>query len=148
MSKALKCDHCKTCFDPSESKGEFTTFGDIFFQNGTKYKNQEISHRENGPTHLCPTCTLDFKYWFYKSKKPVEEQCTSSVHYTKTQTPMKFFDSQKNDLPPTASCASSKASDAARQMQIITEIDSIAQSVVHQLSDLAESFGLYDRSQK
>lgn len=148
MSKALKCDHCKACFDPSESKGEFTTFGDIFFQNGTKYKNHEVSYREDGPTHLCPMCTRDFKEWFYNSGIPAEERCPSSAHYTKTQTPMKFSESQKNDLPPSASCASSKAEDAARQTRILTDIDSIAESVLHQLSDLAEFFGLYDRSQK
>lgn len=148
MSKALKCDHCKTCFDPSESKVEFTTFGDIFFQNGKNYKNHEISYREDGPAHLCPKCTRDFKEWFYNSEKPVEEQCTSSANYIKTQTPMKFSDFQKNDLPPSASCASSKAEDAAEQKNIIIEIDAVAQSVVHQLSDLAESFMLYAHSQK
>ena len=153
MSKALKCDHCKTCFDPSESKGEFTTFGDIFFQNGTKYKNHEISYREDGPAHLCPKCTRDFKEWFYNYDTsghfyPLEEQCTSSENYNTTQKPMKFSDFQKNDLPPSASCASSKAEDAAKQKRIITEIDAMALSVVRQLSDLAESLIFYDHSQK
>ena len=123
MSKALKCDRCKACFDPSESKGEFMTFGDIFFQDGTNYKNHEVSYREDDPTHLCPKCTLDFTNWFCYLGMPVEERCPSSANYTKTQTPMKFSDFQKNDLPPSASCASSKAEDAAKQKNSIMEND-------------------------
>lgn len=59
MSKAIRCDRCKTCFDPWTINGEFAHIADICFQDKENYKNNEVSYRD---CHydLCPDCAKTF----------------------------------------------------------------------------------------
>lgn len=61
MSKALKCDRCKKCFDPYMVQGEeyFTSIRDLFCQDGRAFSNNEVSYRDE-ELHLCPDCSRIF----------------------------------------------------------------------------------------
>ena len=61
MSKAFKCDRCKTCFDPYAIKSPryFTTIKEFVCQNGQDVKNNEMGYFEEG-VHLCPDCSMLF----------------------------------------------------------------------------------------
>ena len=58
MSKALKCDRCQTCFDPSEvPEGlSFTSIGEIYLQSSKEYAENKYRLRMHG-INLCPKCT-------------------------------------------------------------------------------------------
>ena len=78
MSKALKCDRCKKCFDPyslAEGK-EFTTLPNGYFlQTAKNVKDNEVAYRED-MIHLCPTCTDHFIK--FMAKKPYAH-CVSPI---------------------------------------------------------------------
>ena len=61
MSKALKCDVCKKCFDPVEVGDEeyFVTIPEFYCQNGEQYQNREVGYREE-EVHMCPDCSRKF----------------------------------------------------------------------------------------
>lgn len=70
MSKALKCDRCKRCFDADNlpEGREFATLPDGYYlQTSVNVKNNEVSYREY-VIDLCPTCTDHFIK--FMAKKP------------------------------------------------------------------------------
>ena len=68
MSKALKCDRCKICFDPHTVKGEWAGIKDLYFQDARGYNNREVGYRDE-MLHFCPECTEKFSKWLYISKE-------------------------------------------------------------------------------
>lgn len=61
MSKALKCDRCKCCFDPYSIKepSHFTTIEELFVQNGKDLENNKAGYMDK-QIHLCPVCSKQF----------------------------------------------------------------------------------------
>jgi hypothetical protein len=59
MSKALRCDRCKTCFDPYSQEKHFATIKDFMLQNGDSFNRYECSYRDE-ELNLCPKCTKLF----------------------------------------------------------------------------------------
>lgn len=62
MSKAIKCDRCKKCFDPYESRCDFTTIRELIFQDGKNFSNDEVGYRDE-EINFCPNCTMQFSGW-------------------------------------------------------------------------------------
>lgn len=61
MSKAFKCDRCKTCFDPWETGDEKLEFGNISeYMTLTPVGGSfDFTYRDEG-IHFCPKCNLEF----------------------------------------------------------------------------------------
>jgi hypothetical protein len=70
MSKALKCDRCKTCFDPATVEGKYATIRELVFKDKEQYASNTYStiidssaitisglSVKNDIFDLCPACT-------------------------------------------------------------------------------------------
>ncbi len=77
MSRALKCDKCKKCFDPYAEGVEFIRFDDIVLQDDETFGVNGCILRED-LQHLCPECTNEFLDWFDKDHVLLEKR---SEHY-------------------------------------------------------------------
>lgn len=62
MSKALKCDRCKKCFDPYSVEGEFANIRELYYRDPKSIQNNEVTYRDDG-LDLCPDCTRSFTDW-------------------------------------------------------------------------------------
>ena len=65
MSKAIKCDRCKKCFDPLTVTGEFVRISDFVVYDGRTFSNSEVLLRDEG-IDLCPECFKSYNDWFAK----------------------------------------------------------------------------------
>lgn len=61
MSKAFKCDRCKTCFDPYSipDNKDFVTIKEFFCQTSENFSNHDFCYRDE-EVHLCPDCAYEF----------------------------------------------------------------------------------------
>ena len=67
MSKAIRCDRCKKCFDPYTVEKDFAKISDFIVRNSKEYDNNECSYRDEN-IDLCPTCLRSFSVWFNAGK--------------------------------------------------------------------------------
>lgn len=83
MSKALKCDCCKRCFDPIKETGNFTTIKRMVQQNGVQYRNHEFGYSDE-EIHLCVDCTYRFNNFMARGYIPQEdiEEEETEIHET------------------------------------------------------------------
>lgn len=65
MSKAIKCDRCKKCFDPFTATGEFMRISDLVTCDGKAYSHHENLYRDEY-IDLCPECCQSYNDWFAK----------------------------------------------------------------------------------
>ena len=82
MSKAFKCDRCKTCFDPYavSRDGYFTTIPEFFCQNGTEYSSHEVGYRDED-IHLCAKCSKEFAKFIEEGlHESTEQDMESSIN--------------------------------------------------------------------
>lgn len=78
MSKALRCDRCKTCFDPYSQEKDFATIKDFMLQDGGCFDRHECSYRDE-ELNLCPKCTELFgKFMSGKVVSDTEETTEST----------------------------------------------------------------------
>lgn len=61
MSKALKCDRCKCCFDPYtvDAPDAFATLRELIYQDGRQFVDHEVGYRDE-EINLCPDCANEF----------------------------------------------------------------------------------------
>lgn len=77
MSKALRCDICKTCFDPYTVKGEFVTIDRMIWQDSGNYDRHEYSYLDE-EVNFCPKCSKTFSL-FMSGKKLVEKELLDTL---------------------------------------------------------------------
>lgn len=73
MSKAIKCDVCKTCFCPEDIESEIIHIDEIVWTNGYSRKNPTLmdNWKSKRNIDLCPDCTWLFNNFFYGTKNCV-----------------------------------------------------------------------------
>ena len=59
MSKAIKCDRCKRCFDPYKEPGDFARIENYVLRNASQYYNNECSYHDD-EIDFCPDCANAF----------------------------------------------------------------------------------------
>lgn len=82
MSKAFKCDRCKTCFDPYDipNSQDFVTISGFHCQTSKNFKNNEVCYRDEG-LHLCPSCAADFAEFISNRLRAKQvDPCRNVIH--------------------------------------------------------------------
>lgn len=65
MSIAIRCDKCKTCFDPAamEEGEEFISISRFITQDALQFANHEYGYLDEG-LNLCPNCSKKYmNFW-------------------------------------------------------------------------------------
>lgn len=64
MSKAIRCDRCKKCFDPYNVEGDFARITDFVVTDAKIFDSHECSYRDEN-IDLCPDCLTSFGRWLH-----------------------------------------------------------------------------------